>query len=305
MSTLQRLRSAALLAILAVASSGATLGAEPLRFATPDEAALALVDACRRNDSAAITRLYGESHAGVTWDANDPGVEAARAQLAAAADDVLLIEVAGPDRATIVIGKEAFPFPIPLVRSSNGWHFDAAAGAEELADRRIGLNELMTMTALESLVELQSTYEAQPRDDSGVRQYARRFISTPGTQDGLYWESAAGAPPSPLGPMFASTDSGRPDVYYGYRYRMLGAQGANAPGGAYDYLINGRLLGGHAAIAWPDRYGETGVMSFIVNRYGVVYQKDLGPQSSRVAAAIATYDPDGSWTPARTAAASR
>ena len=168
-----------------------------------------------------------------------------------------------------------------------------AAGREEILYRRIGENELFAIQMCLGYVEAQHEYAAQKRDGSRVNQYAQRVVSTPGKQDGLYWASLPGEPPSPLGPLFDEALPG--DGYHGYRFRLLTAQGKNAPGGAYDYRIKNRLVAGFAVVAYPVRYGDTGVMSFMVSHDGKVYEKDLGPNTAAVAKALTRFDPDASW----------
>jgi len=268
-------------------------------FKTPDEAAYALVEATRSNDSEALQALIGDDSGAIVQDGTDPGVVAMRERFVAAADAVLLIQETSADHANLIIGPSAFIYPVPLVKIDGSWSFDTSAGVEELTDRRIGLNELMTMTVLEQLPDLQAEYESVPRNGTDVRQYAQRFLSSPGKQDGLYWDAAEGEAQSPLGPLLEDTNTEVLTIYYGYEYRMLKKQGAAAPGGAYDYLINGNMIAGYAAIAVPATYGDTGIMTFMINRYGVVYQKDLGEQTATLAAEITSYDPDSSWTLAR------
>ena len=287
------------LLVLLVASVAALAADGKKSFNSPDEAAQALIEAARSNDDALLKSIFGKDSAKIVQDGNDPGVLASRKAFVEAADEVLLIQQNAPDNVTLIIGADAFTYPVPLVRKGQRWEFDGAAGADELANRRVGLNELMTMTVLEDLPQLQQEYEAIARDGSNVRSYAQKLLSDPGKHNGLYWDAAAGEAQSPLGPMLKDVDTRVVSSYYGYNYRMLSSQGAAAPGGAYDYMINGNMIAGFATIAVPARYGVTGVMTFIVNRYGVVYQKDLGEQSVEAAKAIASYDPDSSWTLAR------
>lgn len=272
-------------------------------FATPDQAANALLEAVRANDKDAMGAILGKDSSVIDQDGKDPGVIAVRERFVEAADKVLLIQQNTSDNVSLIIGPDAFIYPVPLVRKGKRWSFDSVAGAEELANRRIGLNELMTMTVLEDLPTLQSEYEAVPHDGSNVRAFAQKFLSDSGKHNGLYWDAGKSDLQSPLGPMLKDVDTKAASSYYGYNYRMLTSQGADAPGGAYDYLINGNMIGGFAAIAVPTRYGETGVMTFIVNRYGVVYQKDLGEKSIEAAKAITSYNPDSSWSLARDEAA--
>jgi hypothetical protein len=290
----------ALALLLALLPAPGRAGAEAQAFASREEAARALVEASRSGDEAALRRLVDEEHADLVLDADDPAVGERRKRFAEGADARLVYREDGPDRVTLVVGLEAYPFPLPLVRSERGWQFDAAAGAEEIIDRTVGMNELAALSVLRDYVEAQQRYAAEPRDASGVRRFASRFLSTPGKHDGLYWESGPDEEPSPFGPLFGERGEATRDApYYGYRYRILTRQGASAPGGAYGYVINGNLVAGFAAIAWPAEYGRTGVMTFIVNHYGTVYEKDLGPDTAKRAAAIQSYAPDESWLEAQ------
>jgi hypothetical protein len=282
---------------LALAPGAALAAAQ--QFATPQEAARALVEASRTNDTAALRRLVDEEYADLVLDTGDPSIAERRLRFAEGADARLVIREDADDVATLVVGPEAYVFPIPLVRGEGGWSFDAESGAEEIADRTVGMNELMAISVLGDYVEAQRVYASEDRDGSGVRRFASRFFSTPGKRDGLYWEAGEGEEPSPFGPLAGEHGTAKRDEpYYGYRYRILTRQGASAPGGAYSYVINGNLVAGFAAIAWPEEYGRTGVKTFIVNHYGVVYEKDLGPDTARAAAGVTAYAPDASWSEA-------
>jgi hypothetical protein len=186
---------------------------------------------------------------------------------------------------------------IPLVKDAGGWRFDIVAGSKEIEARFIGRNELRVVQSLLALVDAQQDYAAMDPMQLGAPTYARRLLSTPGKKDGLYWQSKPGEPDSPLGPLIAKAqrENGPDNGYYGYNYRLLYGQGPDAPGGAYSYLVNGRMIGGFAAIAWPVRYGETGVMTFIVSHSGDVYEKDLGVDTVARAAEISLFNPDKSW----------
>jgi hypothetical protein len=294
------LRALRLTLAFALLAPGAA--AEPQTFDSAQEAAQALVEACRTNDTEALRRLLSEEHADAILETDDPASGRRRAAFAAGADDRLVLREDGPDRATLVVGFRAYSFPVPIVRTGRGWMFDAEEGYEELLDRAIGWNELTAISLLRDYVEAQIRYASEPRDDTRVRQFAKRFISTPGTRDGLYWEAdeESGEESSPFGPLVTedvkSAPAGTP--YYGYYYRILTAQGPNAPGGAYSYVINGNLVAGFAAVAWPAKYGRTGVMTFLVNHYGDIYEKDLGPDTEPTAAAFSAYDPDDTWSEA-------
>ena len=207
-------------------------------------------------------------------------------------------------RAVLIIGKDEYPFPIPIVADAGAWRFDTAAGAEEILDRRIGQNELSAIEVLKAYVDAQREYAEVDHDGKGV-QYAQRLLSSEGKQDGLYWPTAESAPESPFGPLIAEAHaegyrktSDSPQPYHGYLFRVLTAQGANAAGGERDYVVNGRMLGGFGLIAVPAEYGSSGVKTFTVNQDGVVFEKDLGEETADEAAAIKSFDPDASWAKA-------
>jgi hypothetical protein len=214
-----------------------------------------------------------------------------------------------PDGATIAhIGRQATPFAIPLVKDGERWRFDTAAGKDELLNRRIGRNELMAIAASRAYVNAQEEYARASAVRGGERAYAQKFLSAPGQHDGLYWEDASGKDESPLGPLFASASAEGYDLaqqpvtprpYHGYFFRILTGQGANAPGGARSYVKDGKMTGGFALLAWPAEYGQSGIMTFLVNSQGVVFQKDLGAQTAEAAKTITSYDPDTSWAPTR------
>jgi hypothetical protein len=217
-----------------------------------------------------------------------------------------------PDQVTLYLGNDEWPFPIPLVKTEGGWRFDTEAGKREILARRIGKNELNAIQVCLAYVDAQKEYALRKSGQGeGLVEYARRLVSTPGNQDGLYWEAGAGEEPSPMGPLFAAAreegygatrlvshptaEGGRPIPYHGYFYRILKAQGAHAPGGARDYVVGGKMTGGFALIAYPSRYRASGVKSFIVNQDGLVYQKNLGKNSRNAAHTLKAFDPDPSW----------
>jgi hypothetical protein len=281
---------------LAFALLASAAAAAPQPFATPEEAARALVAASRANDTAALRRLIGDEYADAVLEDGDPAIAERRKQLADAADERLALRQEGPDRVSLVIGLDAYLFPIPLVRRDGAWQFDGAEGIEEILDRRVGRDELAAISVLRDYVTAQVEYASEPRDGTPVRHFATRFLSTQGKQDGLYWDAGPNQEPSPFGPLAAERGRAKPGAsYYGYHFRILTAQGPHAPGGAYSYVINGNLVAGFAAVAWPADYGSTGVKTFLVNQYGIVYQKDLGPDTAARAAALTRYDPDASW----------
>ena len=207
----------------------------------------------------------------------------------------------GPNGEKILrVGKNGWTLPLPLVKTGAGWRFDVAKGREEMTDRRVGYNELSAIEACKAYVAAQEEYRRLDRGGNGLREYARRFISTPGTHDGLYWPRENQADISPLDGFAEDANltkrSGeKPEPYRGYYYRILTAQGPAAPGGAFSYLINGHMIAGYAMVAWPATYGESGVETFICGENGVVYQKDLGPNTAALGGSMAQYNPDASW----------
>ena len=208
------------------------------------------------------------------------------------------IVTAEADKAFLGVGKHGRTLPIPIVKTANGWHFDTKAAPEEMRIRRIGRNELDVIQVALAYTDAQKEYRLRGLDGDGILQYATRGLSTPGKHDGLYWASLPGEPESPLGAEFADAKPGQP--YHGYLYKILTAQGKDAPGGARTYIKNGHMTEGYALLAWPARYDDTGVMTFIVNQDSVVYQKDLGPNSNAAARAINVYNPDAIWSKAVT-----
>jgi hypothetical protein len=204
----------------------------------------------------------------------------------------------GDAKALVTVGTDGWTFPFPIVKTAQGWRFDRAAGIDEMRVRRIGRNEHAVGQVMLAIFDAQKDYAAVDRNGDGVLEYAGKTRSSPGRKDGLYWPAKAGEPESPLGPALAEAVAagGSAEVgYYGYRYRILHAQGSHAPGGAYDYRVRGRMIGGFAAVAWPVKYGETGVMTFVVSHDGVVYEKDLGPDTEARAKAMTRFDPGPGW----------
>lgn len=283
---MQRLLVAALSMLCALTSAQALAQAS---YPSPEAATDALVGALATHDDAALGHVLGKD-----WQRLLPtpsrGGTARTLFLEKAAQSRKVVQAEG--RGTVVVGRDEWALPIPLVRTGDGWRFDPVAAREEIATRRIGANELAAMQASLAYVDAQLEYAAQDRNGDGVLEYARKLLSTPGKRDGLIWAAAQGND-SPLGEAFLPRQQGA--GYHGYRFRILEAQGAAAPGGARSYLIGKRLLSGFALVAWPVHYGVTGVMSFIVNQDGVVYERDLGPSTGRVAAAMTRFDPDKSW----------
>jgi hypothetical protein len=294
-----------LLRALALAGAGALLALPALAaaikaFPTPEAAMDAFGTALIDNDEAAKTALLGPGFRAFIPPLGD---EMRYAFLEAWARSHR-IQADGESKAKIAVGDEGWTLPIPLLKTAAGWQFDMKAGAREMQIRRIGRNELSVIKVMLAYAEAQREYQLEDRNGDGVREYAQRIRSTSGKQDGLFWPTGPGQPPSPLGPLLAAAaaDGKGPvqGIFHGYRFRILSAQGPDAPGGARSYLDHGRMTGGFAMIAWPARWGETGVMSFIVNQDGQVFEADLGPDSARVARRIQAYNPVQPWQ--RTAA---
>ena len=279
----------------------------PQGFATPDAAAKALADAARANSEPQLLALVGPEAEHLVGSA-DPVEDAnARARFAELYDQKHTIVMdPSADRATLEVGPEDWPFPVPLVKEGGQWVFDAAAGAEEIINRRVGRNELFTIESCRAVCDAQREYAALKLPDKMAGEYAQRFLcSAPGKHDGLYWPAEPGQPESPLGPLVAEAQKegytkskgSEPQPFHGYFYRMLTAQGPYAPGGERSYVVDGHMTQGFALIAYPAEYGSSGVMSFIASTNGIVYEADLGDETAEIAADMPTYDPDERWTP--------
>jgi hypothetical protein len=292
MTSISRASFAVLLSLLLAWVPAAS--AQQKQFATPDEAMNAFGTAVAINDEEAMKGLLGKDFRSVI-----PPVGAeVRSAFLTAWSQSHAIKPEGDAKASITVGTEGWTLPVPLVKTAQGWQFDTVAGADEMRIRRIGRNELAVMQVMLAIHDAQNEYAEKDRDGDGVRAYAAKFESSPGKTDGLYWPTKAGEAPSPLGPVFAAAKAAggsKAMGYYGYRYKLLSGQGKNAPGGAYDYLAKGKKLGGFAVAAWPVKYGDTGVMSFMISHDGVLYEKDLGMQTEQKANTLTRFDPDSSW----------
>ena len=293
------IRTVAFVVVLSLSSPCSLAGEEP-SFRSPQAAIDALVEAVKAGSTEKIVAVLGPEGEKLASSGDDVADEAARQRFLTAYDEAH--EAKESDgRALLIIGKDEYPFPIPVVADGGAWRFDTAAGAEEILDRRIGQNELSAIQVLKAYVDAQREYAEADRDGKGV-QYAQRLLSSEDKQDGLYWPTAENAPGSPFGPLIAEAHaegyrktSDNPQPYHGYLFRVLTAQGTNAAGGERDYVVNGRMLGGYGLIAVPAEYGNAGVKTFMVNQDGVVFEKDLGEETADEVGAITRFDPDGSW----------
>ena len=279
------------------------------KFDSAEDAATALADAVRKESPKDVIAVVGEKARSWLLTSDSVADRAEWRVFLAAYELKHSVEKAGDNRASLTVGEDSWQFPAPIVRNKAGkWSFDADAGREEILNRRVGRNELDTIQSLLAIVDAQREFAAADADGNGVKDYALRFASSTGKKDGLYWETAPGETPSPLGPLVAKAvqegygekvKAGKVEPYQGYLYRMVTAQGANAPGGAFDYMLGGRLFGGFAVVAYPADYGNTGVKTFMVNHEGVVYEKDLGASTAELARRIRRFDPDKSWKKAQ------
>ena len=276
--------------------------ADQKTFATPDEAVDALFAALKADDDAALVTIFGDKHKDLVVTSDRAANSATRANAVAAMQIYRLLEEQGKDRQVLLIGDQAWPFPIPLLKTGERWRFATEEGENEIFNRRIGANERNAITVLEAYLDAQKQYASRDRNGDGVLQYAQRLGSTPGKHDGLYWPAdvTKGEETSPFGPLVAESAAylkGRKpgDPYRGYHFRILTRQGKSAPGGAYSYVINGRMIAGFAMVAYPDQYGESGVMTFIVSHSGRVFEKDLGRSSEAIGAKMTNFDPGAGW----------
>jgi hypothetical protein len=278
-------------------------------FPTPEEAVAALVAAARAEDTNAFRVIFGP--VGVEIE-NPDRVQAANELSAfnSAVNQQQRLVHKSDAECVLEIGTNSWPFPVPIVKRNGQWFFDTEAGKEEILNRHIGKNELETLQSVRAYVEAQREYASKDRDGDEVLEFAQKFASTAGTKDGLYWPLDLDGEMSPLGPLVAQAqeegygrklkqENGEPNPFHGYFFKILTRQGRSAPGGKYDYIINGNMIGGFALVAWPAEYGESGIMTFIVNQQGRVYQKNLGSKTAKAAAAMKEYNPDNTWAISR------
>ncbi len=272
-------------------------------FASANAAAKALVRAATSDDVTDLIAILGPASKEILTTSDPVADQQMRRKFAAQAA-VKMKLVPDPKEAnaqTLLVGKDEWPLPIPIVKVNGEWHFDVEHGKQEILARRIGSNELDAIEVCRGYVEAQNDYAEDNRTGSGVPHYAQKIISSPGEHDGLYWTTTSGQDESPIGAIvaraFAEGYTKKRDPYHGYYFRILTAQGPHAPGGAMSYLHNDLMTSGFALIAWPSDYRSTGVMTFLVDKTGIVYQKDLGPRTPEIARAYSAYEPDETWTP--------
>lgn len=297
----QAASGAALIITLSLAGVAAAAAVKQKSFASAEEAVKALVAAAKNQDTNELVAIFGSGGKELIFS-GDAVADRDRMERFVKSYEEKNSLVKQGDGMVLVIGKSDWPLPIPVVKKGESWVFDTAAGKEEILNRRIGENELDTIQVVRAIVDAQREYAMKDRDNNGVLEYAQKFLSDPGKRNGLYYETKPGEPPSPLGELVAQaraqgykSQKDKPVPYHGYYYKVLKAQGKNAPGGAYDYMVQGKMIGGFALVAYPAEYGNSGVMTFIANHDGVVYQKDLGKNTAKAAEAMTKFDPDKSW----------
>jgi hypothetical protein len=281
--------------LVVVAPVRAALPESPRSFATAQEAIQATIEAAEHNDAAALLQLFGRDGADI-FESGDPAQDQdVRAEFARSARERLQIEQdpTNPDRVTFAVGEQDWPFPVPVVRRDGRWRLDPISGRVEILARLVGRNELNTMELCRGYVEAQLDYASEDHDRAGVLAYAQRIASSPGRQDGLYTEDA---PQNLVTKAFAlAAGAGTPEPDHGYYFRVLKAQGPAAAGGALDYVVHGKMIGGFALVAWPAEYRISGVQTLIINHEGVVYEKDLGINTAALARHMTRFNPDKSW----------
>ena len=292
----------ALFALLAAMPAGAATAQQKI-LGSPQEAARELAAASKAHDQKAMIAVLGAGAASIVFSGDAVADRASEDRFAQAYEEANRLDMQGDAKAILLVGKDDWPLPFPLVKSQTGWRFDARQGQEEVLTRRIGRNELAVIQVLQAYVDAQQEYYLRNPGKNELLCYAQKAGSSKGKRDGLYFPVAEGEPPSPLGPLFAKAqaegyklaEDGKPVPYHGYFYRILKAQGPAAKNGSYDYVVHGKMIGGFALVAYPAAYANSGVMTFIVSHDGVAYQKDLGPETAAVAGRMTRFNPDGSW----------
>jgi len=273
-------------------------------FKSPEEAIKALIDAVKGNDTKELMAIFGPAGKELIFSGDEVADQVGRDRFVKAYEAMNRVVSENEKKVILHVGNRDWPFAIPVVKEGESWFFDTKAGKQEILNRRIGRNELSTIQVCLAYVDAQREYALKSRDRGGLLEYAHKFVSEKEKKDGLYWEVKEGEEESPLGPLAAKAaregytrkKSGeKPSPYHGYYYKILKAQGEKAPGGAYDYVVKGKMIGGFALVAYPAEYGNSGVTTFMVNHEGVVYQKDLGKETEKIVSALKKYDPDKTW----------
>ena len=270
------------------------------RFSSPETAVTSLVAAVRANDTQEMLAILGPGSKELIFSGDDVADSTEREKFITAYDRMNTLQKVSADKVTLCIGNDNWPLPIPIVKAGKMWVFDAEQGKQEILNRRIGRNELHVMDVLHAYIDAQHEYASRDCEGGGMVEFARKLISTPGRRDGLYWEVKNGEKKSPLGPLIArAAKEGYADAdispFHGYYFKILKAQGEHANGGAYDYVVKDKMLLGFALVAYPAEYGNSGIMTFIVNQEGIIYEKDLDKDTPRIAEEMKIFDPDKTW----------
>jgi len=295
--------AAVMLALMLTASPCRAQPGNEKTFPSPGEAVLALYNAVKTNDAQALASILGSNAGPIMHTGDDVADKNMAANFIRGYDQMHRVIIEPDQTVTLYIGAENWPLPISIVKNSNGaWYFDTEAGAKEILYRRIGTNENDAIDALHGMVDAQHDYASELRDGEKTKHYAQSFMSEEGKQNGLYWKTSDDEAPSPIGPLLVSATSegynpqrGKQTPFHGYYYRILTKQGPAAKGGTRDYMVDGKLTKGFAFVAYPAEYRNSGVMTFLVGQDGIVYEKDLGPETNQLAAAITEYNPDKTW----------
>jgi hypothetical protein len=287
-----------------IPAQAAAKGVQHKTYVSPEEAVKSLVDAVKSDDAKALRAILGPESEKVISSGDDVADQEGRKKFVKAYEEKNKIEMVSDTKAMLSIGEKDWPLPIPIVKKGQKWSFDTKAAKVEISNRRIGRNELSTIQVCLAYVDAQMEYALKDNDGDGLFEYAQKFWSDPGKKNGLYWETKEGEDSSPFGLLVAEAakagygklkSSNQPSPYHGYYLKILKSQGKNAPGGAYDYVVKDNMIGGFALVAYPAQYGNSGVMTFIVNQAGAVYQKNLKKHTAKIAQAIKLFDPDKTW----------
>ena len=291
------------LAVMAVLPAAAEVPQDSMTFASPFRAVAALVAAVQDNNNDELLAILGPGSEDIIFSGDPVADQHGREQFLQAYNEQHTLQQEEEGQAELLVGADDYPFPIPIVRQGSVWFFDTSAGIEEILNRRIGRNELHTIEVMQAYTAAQREYACLPHNGNGT-EFAQKFASSEGKKDGLYWQADPGEPESPFGPLIAEAteegytgglDENPPEPFHGYYLKILKAQGKHAIGGAFDYVVNGKMILGFGLVAYPAKYGASGIMTFIVNQEGVIYEKDLGEDTAAIAAAMAAFDPDDTW----------
>jgi hypothetical protein len=300
----RRLTMMLVLCRLSMGAVGVAMGAAARQksFPTPEEGVQALIEAAQRHDTPTLLAILGPEAKSIISIGDPVSDRESSERFVKLYEEAHTLVQSGDTKVVLQIGKDEWPFPIPLIKGNTGWRFDTQEGKAELRNQRIGRNELDVIQVCLAYVDAQREYYTRNPLNGTLLQYAQKFISTKGKRDGLYWATAANEPPSPLGPLVAKARhegykraAGKPAPYHGYYYKMLTGQGPDAPDSAYDYIVRGKMIGGFALVAYPAQYGVSGIMTFIVNHDGVVYEKDFGPKTAATAQSMTKFNSDKTW----------